>query len=57
LVGEQDEKTMAAKPEKGPVAVAIMAITLVLATLNPTLVGEIMLAGALLIVLVGLLRM
>ena len=34
-----------------------MAVTLVLATLNPVLVGEIMLAGALVMVLVRLLTM
>jgi di/tricarboxylate transporter len=39
------------------VAAAIMAVTLVLATFNPALVGEIMLAGALTMVLVGVLTM
>ena len=57
LVDEQVEKTAVAAPAKGPLAVAIMAVTLVLATLNPALVGEIMLAGALLIVLAGLFTM
>ena len=57
LLVDEQEGRMAAKPGKGPAAAAIMAVTLVLATLNPALVGEIMLAGALMIVLVGLLSM
>ena len=56
LVDEQVEKTVVAAPFQGPVAVAIMAMTLLLATFNPALVG-IMLAGALLMVLIGLFTM
>jgi di/tricarboxylate transporter len=57
LVGEQDAQAAVMQPGKGPVAVAIMAVTLVAATLTPTLVGEIMLAGALAMVVAGLLTM
>ncbi len=56
LAGET-ERGPAPKPEKGRVAVGIMGVTLLLATLNPALVGEIMLAGALLMVVARLLTM
>ncbi|MEI2691024.1 MAG: SLC13 family permease [Anaerolineae bacterium] len=47
----------APKPEKSRVAIGIMAVTLLLATLNPVLIGEIMLAGALVMVVGRLLTM
>lgn len=56
LAGEA-ERGPAPKPEKSRVAIGIMAVTLLLATLNPTLIGEIMLAGALVMVVGRLLAM
>ena len=56
LAGEA-ERGPALMPDKGRLAVGVMTMTLVLATLNPVLVGEIMLAGALVMVLVRLLTM
>ncbi len=56
LAGEA-ERGPALMPDKGRLAVGLMTMTLVLATLNPVLVGEIMLAGALVMVLVRLLTM
>lgn len=56
LAGET-ERGPAPKPEKGRVAVGVMGVTLLLATLNPALVGEIMLAGALVMVVARLLTM
>ncbi len=56
LAGEA-ERGPALMPDKGRLAVGLMTMTLVLATLNPMLVGEIMLAGALVMVLVRLLTM
>ncbi|HSN76102.1 MAG TPA: SLC13 family permease [Anaerolineae bacterium] len=56
LAGEA-ERGPALMPDKGRLAVGVMAVTLALATVNPTLVGEIMLAGALAMVLVRLLTM
>ena len=56
LAGEA-ERSPALKPEKSRLAIGIMAVTLLLATLNPALVGEIMLAGALVMVIARLLTM
>jgi di/tricarboxylate transporter len=56
LAGEA-ERGPAPKPEKSRVAIGIMAVTLLLATLNPVLIGEIMLAGALVMVVGRLLTM
>jgi len=56
LAGEA-ERGPALMPDKGRLAVGLMTMTLVLATVNPVLVGEIMLAGALVMVLVRLLTM
>jgi di/tricarboxylate transporter len=56
LAGEA-ERGPALMPDKGRLAVGVMAVTLALATVNPALVGEIMLAGALVMVLVRLLTM
>ncbi len=56
LAGE-DERGPTPKPQKAGLAAGIMAVTLLLATLNPVLVGEIMLAGALLMVVARLLTM
>jgi di/tricarboxylate transporter len=56
LAGEA-ERSPAPKPEKSRVAIGIMAVTLLLATLNPVLIGEIMLAGALVMVVSRLLTM
>lgn len=56
LAGEA-ERGPALMPDKGRLAAGVMTMTLVLATLNPVLVGEIMLAGALAMVLVRLLTM
>ncbi len=56
LAGEA-ERAPAPKPEKSRVAIGIMGVTLLLATLNPVLIGEIMLAGALVMVVSRLLTM
>jgi di/tricarboxylate transporter len=56
LAGEA-ERAPAPKPEKSRVAIGIMAVTLLLATLNPALIGEFMLAGALVMVVGRLLTM
>jgi di/tricarboxylate transporter len=57
VLADESERGPAPKPEKAGVATGIMAVTLLLATLNPALVGEIMLAGALLMVVARLLTM
>lgn len=56
LAGEA-ERGPALMPNKSRPAMGIMAFTLALATLNPALVGEIMLAGALVMVLARVLTM
>ncbi len=57
VLADESERGPAPKPDKAGLAVGIMAVTLLLATLNPVLVGEIMLAGALLMVVARLLTM
>lgn len=54
LLGEEEE---AVPPRRGWLALAIMATTLVLVAFFPSLVGELMLGGALLMVLSGILTM
>jgi di/tricarboxylate transporter len=57
VLADETERGPAPKPEKASLATGIMAVTLLLATLNPALVGEIMLAGALVMVVARLLTM
>jgi di/tricarboxylate transporter len=57
MAGEQEERGAGLLPAQGKLAVGIMAITLLLAALNPPLVGEIMLAGAVTMVVARLFTM
>lgn len=57
VLAAEGERDPAPKPEKAGLAVGIMAVTLLLAILNPALVGGIMLAGALVMVLARFLSM
>ncbi len=52
-----DHETDVIVPEKGRLALLIMGLALLLAAFNTSLVGEIMLAGALVLVLTGVLSM
>jgi di/tricarboxylate transporter len=56
LVLTREEETELV-PGKGPLAIAIMAVTLIFAALHPAAVGEIMLGGALAMALTGILTM
>lgn len=57
LNGEEVERRTVAEPAKRWLAVAIMGGGLLLAALNTSLIGEIMLGAALLMILVGILTM
>ncbi|MFN8459491.1 MAG: SLC13 family permease [Anaerolineae bacterium] len=57
IVLGNDQKAANLIPDKGRLALIIMAVTLVLASLNSTLIAEIMMGGALLMVLVKVLSM
>ncbi len=57
VLADPSERGPQVMPEKGTLAVAIMALTLLMATLKPDLLGEIMLAGAVGMVLARLLSM
>lgn len=57
MAGEEAEQAGILIPGKGKLAAGIMVLTIVLAALNPTLVGEIMLAGAVAMVLAQLFTM
>lgn len=57
VMAGQAERRPAPAVDKGPLALGVMAVTLALATFNPAMVAEIMLAGATVMVLVGLFTM
>lgn len=57
LLSDPADNAPAAQPGKARLAVGILAVTLLLATLNPNLIGEIMLAGSAVMVLAGLFSM
>lgn len=57
MADERAERANVLPPAKGKLAAIIMATTLLLAALNPTLVAEMMLTGAVAMVLVGLFTM
>lgn len=57
IVLSQEEEEVRWIPNKAPLALVVMGVTLLLVAIKPALIGEIMLAGALATVLVGALSM
>ncbi|HNU04237.1 MAG TPA: SLC13 family permease [Anaerolineae bacterium] len=57
VLSHEAERGPAPKPDKNKLAIGIMALTLLLATVNSARIGEIMLAGALLMVAARVLTM
>ncbi len=57
LANEKEKEEVKLVPTKGRLAMAIMCIVLLLAAISPNIIGEVMLGGALAMVLLGVLTM